>query len=203
MNKELKIAILIMAAGESRRMNGIKQLLPWKGTSLLNHTINVLKGVQKESIFVVLGAYSEEIRKAIDFRVEEVTILENLDWRNGLGSSIAYGIRHVLNLKNNFDGVLICLADQPLLHSDYYKKMIMEFGSGINPIVASRYKDKIGVPALFARQIASELMELKEDHGAKHILSKYEARTTIVHPKELIKDIDTTEEYLEIYNQYN
>jgi molybdenum cofactor cytidylyltransferase len=192
-----------MAAGESRRMNGIKQLLPWKGTNLLNHTINTLKSVQKDSIFVVLGAYSEEIRKAIDFGGKEVTILENRHWKKGLGSSIACGIRHVLNLKNNFDGVLICLADQPLLHSDYYKKIIMEFGSGINPIVASRYSDKTGVPALFSRQIASELMDLEEDHGAKHILSKYEAQTTIVHPEELIRDIDTNEEYLEIYNQYN
>ena len=81
--------------------------------------------------------------------------------------------------------------------------MVVDFGSGDNPIVASYYKNKTGVPALFHMNIAAELTNLDTDHGAKHILSKYKAKTTLAYPGELIKDIDTSEEYLEIYNQYN
>lgn len=192
-----------MAAGESRRMKGIKQLLPWNGTNLLSHTIDTLKYVRNESIFVVLGAYQEEITKEIDFSEKGVTVIENTDWKDGLGSSIACGIRHVLNKKNTFDGILVCLADQPLLNSTYYKEMILKFESGDNPIVASQYKVKNGVPAIFHPKIATELTNLDADHGAKHILAQYRAQTTLVYPEEHVKDIDTTQEYLEIYNQYH
>ena len=192
-----------MAAGESRRMSGIKQLLPWKGTNLLSYTIDILKSIQNKAIFVVLGAYHEEITKEIDFGDTAITVVENTHWKHGLGSSISCGIRYVMNHGSPFDGVLICLADQPLLDADYFKKMIVKFGSGNNPIVASQYNSKIGVPVLFHMKIAAELMNLDADHGAKHILSKYKAQTTLVHPGELVKDIDTIEEYLEIYNQYN
>lgn len=192
-----------MAAGESQRMKGIKQLLPWKGTTLLGHTINTLKNVQQKFVFVVLGAYQEEIMNAFNLNNEGVSIIENTNWKDGLGSSIACGVKHVLNSDQAFDGFLICLADQPLLDYNYYKTIITEFNSGKKTIVASKYKGKIGVPALFHKTIASELLTLKADYGAKEILSKHATQITVVNPEELVRDIDTNEQYLELYNKYN
>lgn len=202
MNKEANIAILIMAAGESRRMKGIKQLLPWKDSSLLEHALKTVQNVQKKGIYVVLGAYKNEIESAINFTQKGVSIIENREWKNGLGNSIACGIRHILNDESGFDGVLICLADQPLLDADYYKTLITEFKSENVPIVASKYIENIGVPAIFDRTIASELIALKGDHGAKEILSKYQESICVVNPENKIRDIDTYEVYSEFYKQY-
>ena len=203
MKRKGDIAILILAAGESRRMKGIKQLLPWKDSSLLEHTIRTIKKVQEKSIYVVLGAYKNEIEAQIDFRKQGVLVIENKDWKNGLGSSIACSVGHVLYEESGYDGVLICLADQPLLDSIYYKTMIMEFKSGNFPIVASKYNKNVGVPAIFKSTIASELMALKEDHGAKEVLLKYQESIKVVNPDNKIEDIDTYEVYSEIYKQYN
>lgn len=203
MKEKANIAILVMAAGESRRMSSIKQLLPWKGSTLLEHTIKTLKNVQEKSIYVVLGAYQKEIEAAINFVDEGVGVIENTYWKEGLGSSISCGVSHIIDTKIPFHGVLICLADQPLLESGYYKKIITELRSENNPIVASKYKEKFGVPALFDKSILSELVTLNTDYGAKHILSTYNEQITAVYPKDLIRDIDTKEQYLEIYHQYN
>ena len=203
MNKEANIAILIMAAGESQRMKAIKQLLPWKDSSLLGHTIKTLHDVQKEYIYVVLGASKNEIETAINFGAQGISVIENKDWKNGLGNSIACGIQYILNNELGYDGVLICLADQPLLDSEYYKTMIAEFNSQSVSIVASKYNKNLGVPAIFNREMASELVKLNGDHGAKEILLKYHESITVVDPGERIKDIDTYEVYSELYEKYN
>lgn len=192
-----------MAAGESRRMKCIKQLLPWKDSSLLGHTIKTLHDVQQEYIYVVLGAYKNEIEAAINFKEQGVSIIENKDWKNGLGNSIACGIRHILDNELGYDGVLVCLADQPFLDCEYYKTMITKFNKENVSIVASKYNENVGVPAIFDRAIASELVTLKGDHGAKEILSKYQKSIRVVNPENKIKDIDTYEVYSELYEKYN
>lgn len=192
-----------MAAGASRRMKAIKQLLPWKDSTLLTHTIETLQKVQKEHIYVVLGANSNEIKIQTNLENRGVAVIQNPTWRNGLGNSISCGIKNVLEQKVSFDGVLICLADQPLLPSDYYQSILYEFQSVNNPIVATKYPNKNGVPALFQKSIALDLLTLDSDYGARDILSKHKKNTSIVDPKGLIKDIDTHEEYLKLYKQYN
>ena len=51
-----KIATIILAAGESKRMDGIKQLLPWKDSTLLGHAITQSLQSSTNEIYVVLGA---------------------------------------------------------------------------------------------------------------------------------------------------
>ncbi|MBG7631334.1 MAG: NTP transferase domain-containing protein, partial [Bacteroidetes bacterium] len=58
MKTEGNIAMLILAAGESKRMNGIKQLLPWKNTTLLGNAIEQGLNSNVNLVYVVLGANS-------------------------------------------------------------------------------------------------------------------------------------------------
>ena len=60
-----KTAILILAAGKSTRMGTVKQLLPFKKSTLLNHCINQALQSKTDSVFCVLGAYKELITKEI------------------------------------------------------------------------------------------------------------------------------------------
>ncbi len=98
MKNRINIAILIMAAGESSRMKDIKQLLPWKGTNLLLHSLNILLEVQQEHIYMVLGANSDVIKTKTRLASQPVVLIENDQWRNGLGSSISHGVDFVLKL---------------------------------------------------------------------------------------------------------
>ncbi|WP_282103041.1 nucleotidyltransferase family protein [Maribacter sp. MMG018] len=190
-----------MAAGESRRMNGIKQLLPWKGKTLLEHTISTVKQSAGGISVAVLGGNASTIIDKIGFKALECDVIENPDWASGLGSSIAFGVRYILNLNIQIEGVLICLADQPLFTVNYYNKLIDEFNLGNNLIVASAYENKAGVPAIFHRSILKELCKLESDFGARNVLVKYKKEVLTLDAGNMVADIDTFEEYKTIYKQ--
>ncbi len=203
MNSAGNIAVLIMAAGESSRMKGIKQLLPWKGSTLLVHTLKTLLKVQKEHLFMVLGANSEFIKTHSDLASQPVTLIKNKGWQNGLGSSISCGIDYVLKQQHQFDGILICLADQPMLTSAYFTELIELFKTSSACIIATKYSNKSGVPAIFSVELARELIHLKEDYGARFLMSKYKDEMLVLDAGELIVDIDTPETYTALYQKHN
>ncbi|MEO5968744.1 MAG: nucleotidyltransferase family protein, partial [Bdellovibrionia bacterium] len=102
---------IILAAGESTRMGEIKQLLPWRGKSLLEHAVDAAFGAGIERIVVVYGAHVEKIEpEIIRLGVDRVY---NEDWKLGVGTSIRKGVSHVLEAAPSTDGILIQLADQP------------------------------------------------------------------------------------------
>lgn len=198
MSNETKIAILILAAGGSSRMGSPKQLLKWKGSNLINHTISKAIKLKAKYIFVVLGANVDLIKPEIEH--EEVRIVINHDWENGLGSSISESMNFIFKSKLDIDGLLILLADQPLIEYDHYLKLINSFFPGKKSIVATKYKDNnLGVPALFDKFYFNELRNLNSDFGAKQVISKY-AKIVISNENEKSRfDIDTPQQYQDLY----
>ncbi|MFD2098597.1 nucleotidyltransferase family protein [Flagellimonas iocasae] len=189
------IAVLILAAGASTRMEGgPKQLLPWKDTTLLGHAIEQAKKLTT-SVFVILGAYSKEIAQTIPNNVE---IIVNSDWKKGMGSSISIGIEGIQKKENQLSGLLIMLADQPFLDISYLKKIRGSYENEACKIAATDYGRKLGVPAIFHPSLFPELSKLHEDFGAKHIIEKYKEETITLFPEGNEVDIDT----LNDYNQY-
>ncbi|MFC4220240.1 nucleotidyltransferase family protein [Flagellimonas marina] len=191
------IAVLILAAGASTRMEGgPKQLLPWQNTTLLGHAIEQAKQLS-ELIFVVLGAYADEIEKVIP---DDVEIIYNPHWENGMGSSISVGIEHLQNSNEKPTGVLVMLADQPLLDATYLQEIKSDFENKPCKIVATSYGNKLGVPAIFDNSLLPQLAKLHEDVGAKHIIEKNKTDTITVFPKGKEIDIDTKKEYTQYIN---
>ena len=106
MKKENATAIIILAAGASRRMpNTIKQLLPWNGSTFLGNTIKIAQESKGDTLLVVLGAYADKIRE--ECNKLKVNFIVNPNWEDGLGSSIAFGVSHIQNLEKKFESILI------------------------------------------------------------------------------------------------
>ena len=103
------LAILLLAAGASKRMGSPKQLLPWGETHLIEHQINSLRLLQLP-LYVVLGANAEEISKVITHK-KELCICENKDWSKGMGHSIAFGVSEILSQSPSVEGILIALVN--------------------------------------------------------------------------------------------
>ena len=197
------IAILLMAAGNSSRMNGIKQLLPWKKSTLLLHAIETIQEVQKEDCYVVLGANYSTILKECNIDALPVTLIRNTHWEKGLGNSIACGVAHILQQNNEYEGVLVCLADQPLINSNYYKQLISVFKLKKHAMVATQYSKNAGVPAIFDKLRSQELLSLDADNGAKQLVMRYTSNINTLDAGNKIKDVDTPEEYKKLYQKYN
>ena len=193
-----KIAVLILAAGNSSRMGQAKQLLPWKGTSLLNHAIGLAKKVTND-VFVALGARKEAISSSLKPKPK---IIINENWEKGMGSTIAVGVSE-LKKKYAYDAILIMLSDQPLLGENHLEKLISTFVSSKKKIVATSYENKNGVPAIFHSALYDELIRLDADYGARKLMQKHSKDTVGVIPTGNPTDIDTLETYYKLITQKN
>jgi len=187
MDKKQQIAILILAAGESSRMGEkVKQLLPWKSTTMLGHALDQAKATIADQAYVVLGAFEENIKAAVT--IDGNSIIQNLDWSKGIGSSIAAGIKHIQG-KQRYDAILIMLCDQPLIDTNYLNKMIGNWKGNPNKIITTRYEKENGVPALFGKEHFEALAMLKDDKGAKTIIDAQSGAILGLNPDG--KEIDT------------
>lgn len=191
------VAVLILAAGKSSRMGFTKQLLKVGTKTLLERAIEAAKKSKATTLFCVLGANLDEIKSAIS--TENIEFIINKNYEKGLSSSIVAGISFIEKNENNFDSVLITLADQPKVDSAYLNQLIETFNSNSEKVIASKYDHKIGVPAIFPKIFFKKLLLLEGDKGAKNLLnSKLENVLAIVSDKLL--DIDTQEDYKNYIN---
>jgi molybdenum cofactor cytidylyltransferase len=195
----MKIATIILAAGESKRMNGIKQLLPWKDSTLLEHAIAQSLQSCTNDVYLVLGANKDKILKAVDTR--KVNVIINDDWSLGMGTSIAAVIRFISANHLNFDGILIRLIDQPLLDVSYYNLLINKYIDS-KYIIASSYKSGYGVPAVFDKIYFDELLVLRSDKGAKSIINEHKKELIVVDSEGRTIDLDDRQTYLKYYDKY-
>jgi len=190
-----KVAAVVVAAGASRRMSGIKQLLPWKDTTMLGYVIEQLKTAGATDVFVVLGAHQEEILQKID--ATDIIIIHNDNWAQGMGTSIARTIKYFRENQLEFDGLLIAACDQPLIKLDHYKKLI---NSCINRerIIVSSFENGRGIPVVFDKAYFDKLSALTEDVGAKSVVKNHLDRLIQIDAPEAAIDLDTKERY-ELY----
>ncbi len=187
-----KTAILILAAGESKRLGEPKQLLPYKETNLLQHKIAQFQDLRDVQVFVVLGAYFEDIFPLL--RKQSITAIKNSAWINGMGSSISKGVE-LIRKKNLFDRVLITLCDLPLIDTQHYREMIDFSLSSGKRIVQTTYEDTSGVPVIFDKSLFNELSYLSDEQGAKPLIKKYKKEVEKIRSSQPYFDIDTKDAY--------
>lgn len=188
---------ILLAAGASTRMGEIKQLLPWKNSTLLDYSIEQLIQSNLDHLVVVLGANEEVIRENANLQDTDVVI--NTDWEKGMSTSIATGLGHLLKKMPNIQSVLVALSDQPLLDSKYYNKLIERSLDLDNKIVCSAYSDQFGVPAIFDREYFDNLLNLDGHGGARALIRGGEVKIATVRAGDLAVDLDTKESYNRIY----
>lgn len=191
---------IILAAGASTRMGSAKQVLPWKNKNLLQHVMDEIRSSGLEAIAVVLGAGRDKIESQIEFG--EVDPVFNEQWEGGMASSIVAGMTHLLEKLPSMRGVLIALADQPLLDRHFYNQMRNMHTDNRNKIIASFYSGELGAPALFDKRFFDELMNLRGKQGAKALLRLHESHVIRISAGDKAIDLDTKEKYEHFYDLY-
>lgn len=179
------IQILLLAAGESSRLGRPKQLLPWRGTTLLRHAAEVALAADLGPLTVVLGSRAEACRSAL--LGLPLSLCFHPAWNQGMGSSIAAGMGAI---PASAAGVLILLCDQPeVTPADLHTLARSQAENGA-PIVASRYAETLGPPALFGPSCFRRLRSLTGPQGAKALFAA-EPELAWVECPHAARDIDT------------
>lgn len=189
----MNTGIIILAAGNSSRLGSPKQLLYYQGSSLLQRTVAAAETTAYEPVVLVLGAHADQIlEQHPDLKIN---IIINDSWEKGISSSIAAGLLKMLELEADTKNVVIAVADQPFIRPEIFRELVEESQRSRKNIVASKYAETIGTPALFNEIYFDELIALNGNTGAKPILQKYAADVATI-PFELGHiDIDTQTDY--------
>lgn len=193
----MNIAILILAAGSSSRMKTPKQLLRIGNNTLLGVTVEHALKSKAQKVFCVLGANSEKIKPSLT--KYDIEIILNSNHKKGLSTSITKGIEHILSY--SYNAVLIMLADQPNVDSKYLNTLIDALKRNPNKIIASKYKESYGVPAIFPSEFYDGLSQLNGDKGAKTLLNSNLDNIKGIEANPILFDIDTQEDYLNYLKQ--
>jgi molybdenum cofactor cytidylyltransferase len=191
-----KVAGVILAAGSSSRMDSIKQLLPFKGKTILDHVIANAKKSLLYEIILVLGYSSDKVKQEIDCYGDSfnIKIVINNDFLKGQSDSLKKGLK---NLSGNCDGAMFLLGDQPLVTDIIINKLIYAFESSDLPIIIPFCNGKRGNPVIIAKPLFSRLESLTGDTGPRVLFKEFEhgILKVPVADKAIFKDIDTKEDY--------
>jgi len=167
----MSVAAIIVAAGASSRLGRPKQLVVVDGEPLLHRAIRCAQEGGATPVFVVLGAYRQPIENAIDLGA--ATIIVNNDWEEGMASSICAGVKAAERDRGVAAGVLLMTCDQPRVTAAHVRRMIETFGAEADSVlVASTYGKVRGIPAIFPRDMFSDLLALRGDKGARGLLAQ-------------------------------
>jgi molybdenum cofactor cytidylyltransferase len=189
----LPVAAVILAAGAATRMGKLKQLLPYRGRTLIQNAVDQAIQADFDPVLVVVGAESAAVRSVL--ASHKVAIIENSYWQTGMGSSVSAGVRWLRNEETEAAAVAILLGDQPLVKAEHLANMRTRLHRGPADAIAAEYGGTLGVPALFRRKVFSALSELPAMAGARHLLRHPGLNVEPFPLPEAAFDVDTPADY--------
>ena len=161
---KLRLAILLLAAGEGSRLGGFpKALLKKEGDTLLKRFITSAQSLQPIEILAVTGFYSAEVEQEVQSLKSacpcSLSTVKNPTPESGLHSSVRLGLE---SLKSDYDVLLVALCDQPNISSPEIESLLLQFkqaGSG-KEIVLPMVHEKRGNPVLFSRRVIDQILSI-------------------------------------------
>lgn len=186
-------AVILLAAGSSKRLGQPKQLLTYQGKSFLENMVSAAVDSRLSPILVVLGANAGLIRPGVN--EDEVKVVVNSDWEEGIASSIRCGITALQKINPVSDAAILMVCDQPYLTSSLLNDLVSLQKKTGKPIVAAEYEGVRGTPVLFHKTFFHELLLLKGDRGAGKILQQRPDLVAAVLFSLGAIDIDTMDSY--------
>ncbi|MBC8085951.1 MAG: nucleotidyltransferase family protein [Phycisphaerae bacterium] len=184
----MNIGAVILAAGASTRLGEPKQLLRnVRGETLVESVAQEALDAGASPVFVVVGASAETVRTAVQHLT--VTVVENVDWADGMSSSIRAGVCGADACA--VDAVLLLACDMPSVGTAHLRKLVDALHQGAVR-VASEYGDTRGIPAVIRRAEFAWFETLTGDKGAKGLLMLDD--TALVHLEGGTFDLDTPED---------
>lgn len=148
-----------------------KQLLTYKGQTLIRRVTESALALQCGPVVVVLGANRERI--VPELAELPVTIIDNPAWPTGQASSLKTGLAALYLTHKDIDAVLVLHTDQPLVSLGLLLHMLEVRTDERKGIVACRYDTQLSVPALFDRDYINNLLTLEGDKGVKWVIGKH------------------------------
>ena len=193
--RQMMVAAVLLAAGESTRMGEPKALLPWvDGEPLVSYQVHALHEAGYAPIVVVLGHDPYAVDNALPDDVD-VTAIVNDRFQMGRTTSIMAGVLHLA--APDTDGVLIISVDQP--RSVEMLRTLREAWESEQPSIAIPSLDgKGGHPPLFDAGLIPEILQVNEkEEGLRQVMRNFADRRLFVPVNDplTLTNLNTREDY--------
>lgn len=167
--RQYKLAIVILAAGNSRRFGDNKLMYPVEGIPMYRRALDRALLVQEKMKGLIFSAaivtqYPEIQKEATKLGVKTVF---NSHPETGISSSMKLG------LLPEADACLFMVADQPWLRAETLEGLILRFLDSSKGMAAVSKNGEPGNPCIFSRKYYDSLMELTGDKGGKRVLKAH------------------------------
>ena len=182
---------MVLAAGEGKRFGGNKLLVRIGGEPVISRVLRALNGLDR---VIIVGAYANELMPYLSNEV----VIYNPHYRDGMSTSIRLGIRFF----QDYDSVLIVLADMPLITQETITRIVSAYHQGCSAVIPT-HKGVRGNPVLIHKSLFQELMGLSGDVGAREILKSRNDACTVECGPEVLIDIDTVNDLTKVLNLIN
>ena len=194
-----RIYAVLLAAGESSRLPPHKLFLPWKESTVLETAVDNLLAARPAGLAVVAGKAARRVEELLSGR--PCRVIRNPDYRRGMGSSLSRGAsfwRGTVEISPR-DGILVALADQPLIPPRIIRLVISGYLAGGRGIAAPVFRGRRGHPVIISGKYLPELIGLKADIGARIILRAHpeDILEVEVDSEAILRDIDSPRDYEE------
>ncbi|AQS36878.1 putative MobA-like protein [Shewanella psychrophila] len=187
--------IVLMAAGQSRRFNGVKlaQGIDDIGTPLLLDSYRKLKFFSDElgaELVVILGAHADLLSSVLP---GDAKLVYNSQWQLGMSTSVKAAVDYAQ--EQRAESLMISLADQVALQPEHFHSLI-KARRQVDTRVCGFYLGSLSVPAIFHRDDYPKLLKLSGDRGAKPVLNDLfnHGNMVAVEMESASFDIDTRDE---------
>lgn len=183
------LALMILAAGQSKRMGAVNKLtMSVNDKPLLYHSLKACHDAACGSVYVITGHDRDIISQlAAPF---DITAIHNADYRQGIGSSIACGISY---LQHHYSDILIALGDTPFITSDMVINIVQSHLARPEHhrlVTRPVYGGHQGHPVIWGRDFFPKLAKLEGDKGGLSLIPQQALNLVAFHSKDPARDID-------------
>jgi len=190
----IRVAVVVLAAGASRRMGGaMKLLLDVGGAPMIRRTVENVLAFRPTETVVVTGHRGEEVEAALAGL--PVRLVRNDRHAEGQPTSVAAGVRA---LTAPCDAVMVVLGDQPAISPADLRALVGAYeAEPAMPILVPHHKGRRGNPVVFAARYIPEVLRGGINVGCRHLIEEHGAE--VARPEfdsdVYVLDCDTPDDY--------
>ena len=191
--REVSLAAIVLAGGESSRMGRPKALAQYRGETFLDRLIGLYNAAGVQPV-VVLGHGAETIRRGLQ-RIEEAIWVVNPEPSRGQLSSLQEGLRA---LPEGYGGFFIHPVDTPAVEAETVSRLQEEFRRTPRMLLfVPCFEGKRGHPVLARADLGEEFLALGEGATARDVIHGRVGETMYLDAGDpgILKDIDTPDDY--------
>lgn len=174
----MNLSVILLAAGEAKRMNGEKiRYRPEGKETMLEKVLYIVNNMKRfDSIELNKILVTNDLQESfVREKAANWQVFLNPLYKTGMASSIVTGIKKAIEL--NSEAVVLMLADMPFITVEDVEAVIETYirckkscGEGYKLIVRPCYENIPGFPVLFGAAYFEAMLALKGDVGAKSII---------------------------------